>query len=37
MPPEGEFDDTLESPSQLKGIWLREATGEVTHFHWDGT
>ena len=37
MPPEGEFDDTLESPSQLKGIWLREATGEVTYFHWDGT
>lgn len=36
-PPDGEFDDTLEFTSQLKGIWLREATGEVIYFHADST
>ena len=36
-PPDGEFDDTLEFTSQLKGIWLREATGEVIYFHPDST
>jgi len=36
-PPDGEFDDTLLFPTQLKGIWLREGTGEVVLFHTDGT
>jgi hypothetical protein len=36
-PPDGEFDDTLQFTSQLKGIWLREATGEVIYFHPDST
>jgi hypothetical protein len=36
-PPDGEFDDTLEFPSVLKGIWLREGTGEVVYLHYDGT
>ncbi|MGA9279057.1 hypothetical protein [Ilumatobacter sp.] len=36
-PPDGEFDDTLEFTSQLKGIWLHEATGEVIYFHPDST
>jgi hypothetical protein len=35
--PEGDFDDTFEFPSQLKGVWLRVATGEVIYFHVDGT
>lgn len=36
-PPDGEFDDTLLFPSLLKGIWLREGTGEVVLFNSDGT
>jgi hypothetical protein len=36
-PPDGEFDDTLMFPTLLKGIWLREGTGEVVLFHTDGT
>ena len=36
-PPDGEFDDTPTFPSLLKGVWLREGTGEVVHFHPDGT
>ena len=36
-PPDGEFDDTPEFTSQLKGIWLHEATGEVIYFHPDST
>ena len=36
-PPDGEFDDTLEFTSQLKGIWLHEGTGEVIYFHPDST
>ena len=36
-PPDGEFDDTLMYPSLLKGIWLREGTGEVVLFSPDGT
>ena len=35
--PDGEFDDTLTFPTLLKGIWLREGTGEVVLFHTDGT
>ncbi len=36
-PPDGEFDDTLMLPSLLKGIWLREGTGELVLFNADGT
>jgi hypothetical protein len=36
-PPDGEFDDTPAFLSQMKGIWLREGTGEVVYFHFDGT
>jgi hypothetical protein len=36
-PPEGEFDSTLTLPSQLKGLWLRQGTGEVLYFDVDGT
>jgi hypothetical protein len=36
-PPDGQFDDTLMFPTQLKGIWLREGTGEVVLFDFDGT
>lgn len=36
-PPDGEFDDTLAFPTLLKGVWLREGTGEVVYFHYDGT
>jgi len=32
-PPEGEYDDSFQFPSQLNGIWLREGTGEVVYFH----
>lgn len=36
-PPEGEFDNTPTVPSQLKGLWLRQGTGEVLYFDVDGT
>lgn len=35
--PDGAFDTTPTLPSQLKGLWLRQGTGEVVSFHVDGT
>ena len=33
LPPEGEYDDSFQFPSQLNGIWLRQGTGEILYFH----
>ncbi len=32
-PPEGEYDDSFQFPSQLNGIWLRQGTGEILYVH----